>query len=125
MLYAYQLALLKVPVTNLQRSVTFYRDELGFEPQFVVEEFGWAQLVAQELPLALYVPGQGGGSSRVGGSTGFHLLLSPTAFDSLATSLQRKGMLVTGQVQTGADDTRFIEVSDPDGNVIKIMRMPA
>lgn len=99
MLYAYQLALLKVPVTDIHRSVAFYRDELGFEPQFVVEEFGWAQLVAQELPLALYVPGQGGGSGNVGGSAGFHLMLPPAAFDRLAASLQKRGILVGGQVQ--------------------------
>src|SRR5438309_2062075 len=77
----YQLRLLKIPVTDVRRSANFYRDALGFHEEFVVEQYGWAQLKAGEIPIALYQPGKGGGDGHIGGSTGFHLALPPQRFD--------------------------------------------
>src|SRR5438045_9781318 len=87
----YQLSLLKIPVTDVRRSADFYRDALGFHEEFVVEQYGWAQLKAGELPLALYIPGKGGGDGHVGGSTGFHLSLPPQRFDPLAADFPSRG----------------------------------
>ena len=55
----YQLALLKIPVTEITRSAAFYREALGFEQQFAAEEYGWAQFAAGDLAVALYKPGMG------------------------------------------------------------------
>jgi catechol 2,3-dioxygenase-like lactoylglutathione lyase family enzyme len=118
----YQLSLLKIPVSNITRSAAFYRDALGFEQQFAAEEYGWAQFQSGPLPLALYKPGMGGGDGKIGGSTGFHLSLPPVRFDALAGELQKRGSLVGDRVHRGDDGTTFIEVRDPDGNTLKIMR---
>src|SRR5258708_21837332 len=56
---SYRLALIKIPVSDIQRSAAFYRQTLGFEQEFVAAEYGWAQFKAGELPLALYKPGMG------------------------------------------------------------------
>lgn len=118
----YELSLLKIPVSDIQRSAAFYHDTLGFEQQSVYPQYGWAQLKAGELPLALYKPGMGGGDGHIGGSTGFHLLLPADRFDTLAAALLVQGVLTENRVHHGDDGTIFLEVRDPDGNTMKINR---
>jgi catechol 2,3-dioxygenase-like lactoylglutathione lyase family enzyme len=121
----YQLSLLKIPVSQITRSADFYREALGLEQQFAAEEYGWAQFQAGDLPLALYKPGMGGGDGKIGGSVGFHLSLPPQRFDALAADLIKRGCLVENKVHRGDDGTTFIEVRDPDANLMKIMRAGA
>lgn len=45
-MHDYKLALLKVPVSNINNFANFYEKALGFEPEFVAEEYGWAQFKA-------------------------------------------------------------------------------
>jgi catechol 2,3-dioxygenase-like lactoylglutathione lyase family enzyme len=118
----YRLSILKIPVSDIKRSANFYRDALGFQEEFVAEQYGWAQLHAGELPLALYKPGKGGGTGRIGGSTGFHLSLPPKRFDALADRLLKRGVLVENMVHRSDDGSTFIDVRDPDGNTLAISR---
>ena len=64
----------------------------------------------------------GGGDGQLGGSVDFHLSLPDTTFQSLAASLLDKGHLVEDRVHKGNDGSTFMDVRDPDGNVIKIMK---
>jgi catechol 2,3-dioxygenase-like lactoylglutathione lyase family enzyme len=121
----FELSLLKIPVSDIARSALFYRESLGFKEEFVAEEYGWAQLQAGDVPLALYRPGMGGGDGKIGGSLGFHLSLPSAAFDSLAPTLKDSGVLAENMIHKGADGSVFIEVSDPDDNLLKIMRADA
>lgn len=118
----YTLSLLKVAVRDIDRAAAFYREVLAMTPDFVAAEYGWAQLVAGDLALALYVPGEGGGDGRVGGAAGFHLALPGNAFDELAVRALEHGALVDGRVHRGADGTTFVDVRDPDGNIVKVFR---
>jgi catechol 2,3-dioxygenase-like lactoylglutathione lyase family enzyme len=120
----YEVALLKIPVSNVKRSAAFYHNTLGFDLKYTAEQYGWAQLSSGDLALALYKPGMGGGDGRIGGSTGFHLSLGAERFDTLAAALTVEGVLVDNRVQHGDDGAVYIEVRDPDGNALKIMRTP-
>lgn len=113
----FRLSLLKVPVRNLAASVPFYRDSLGMVEKFVAEQYGWAQLSAGDLDLALYVPGLGGGEGPIGGSLDFHLALSSEEFDQLVE-------VFPSSLHQGNDGTTFLEVVDPDLNSLKIFRLP-
>jgi len=119
----YELSLLKVPVRDVERAAAFYRDVLGMREAFVAAEYGWAQFGAGSVPLALYVPGMGGGDGEPGGGAGFHLALEADAFEALAERLRAAGALVDDQVHRGADGTVFVDARDPDGNVIKVVRV--
>jgi catechol 2,3-dioxygenase-like lactoylglutathione lyase family enzyme len=114
--------LLKIPVTDVERSSQFYAEQLGFELQFSAAEYGWAQLIDGELCLALYQPGMGGGSAQIGGSTGFHLSLPAEAFQAQSQRLLEAGHLMDDRVHSGDDGSTFMDVRDPDGNVVKIMQ---
>ncbi len=118
----YQLSLLKIPVADVARAAAFYRERLKFKETFVAAEYGWAQMEAGALAIALYKPGMGGGDGHVGGSTGFQLALPAAAFDALAAELLPLGVLVENQIHKGDDGTTFIQVRDPDGNVLNVGR---
>jgi len=118
----YEIKMLKVPVSDIDVSSHFYSEHLGFEIQFVAAEYGWAQLTAAGVSLALYKPGMGGGNGQIGGSVGFHLSLPDAAFQSLATSLLEKGHLVEDMIHTGNDGSAFIDIFGPDRNIIKVMK---
>ncbi len=119
---SYEIQMLKIPVSDIEESAQFYAELLGFEVLFEAAEYGWAQLAAAHVSLALYKPGMGGGSGQIGGSVDFHLSLPESAFQSLATRLLKKGYLVEDMIHTGNDGSTFIDVRDPDQNIIKVMK---
>ena len=122
---SYKIQMLKVPVSDVEASAQFYSEHMGFEVQFVVAEYGWAQLAAGQLSLALYKPGLGGGNGQIGGSLDFHLSLPEPAFESLAARSLEKGILVENMVHTGNDGTTFVDILDPDENIVKVMKRDA
>lgn len=119
----YKIGMLKVAVSDLKLSTKFYETNLGFESVFVLEEYGWSQMKNGDLAFALYVPGLGGGEKEPGGSTDFHLVLTPDEFDPLAKRLLEEGLLSEGIIHTGDDDSTFIDVLDPDQNIVRIARL--
>jgi len=119
---SYEIQLIKVPVSDIEASSRFYVENLGFEAQFVVAEYGWAQLSAGGVPFALYRPGMGGGDGAPGGGVDFHLSLPEEAFTARAQQLLEAGHLVEDEIHTADDGGTFMDVRDPDGNIIKISR---
>lgn len=119
---SYDIWLLKIPVSDVHKSAAFYEQYLGFQIDFIAEEFGWANLSSDTFSMALYEPGKGGGNRDIGGSIDFHLRLGANEFDPLALSLQEAGFLVENRIHTGADGSTFIEVEDLDHNILKIAR---
>jgi predicted enzyme related to lactoylglutathione lyase len=79
------LNLLKIPVIDFKRACAFYRDILGLEEDFAVEEYGWAQYQLGDVPLCLYVVGMGGGDGKPGNELNFHLAVddAPKALAAL------------------------------------------
>ncbi len=120
--FKYQLRLLKIPVKNVDTSSQFYAENLGFKIDFAAEEYGWAQLSSGDFSMALYVPGMGGGDGKLGGSVDFHLSLAGDEFDTLANDLLEKGHLSEGMIHSGNDGSTFVDVLDPDGNILKVMK---
>ncbi|MEM1388512.1 MAG: VOC family protein [Pseudomonadota bacterium] len=113
-----ELALLKVPVSNLDAAVAFYEKALGLTASFVSDEFGWAQMEGLAVPFALYVPGKGGGSGEMGGSLDFHLAAAnlEDIKDRLPSEATSIGLF------TNADGSVTLEFRDLDGNEIKIFQ---
>ncbi len=55
-----RVGLVKIPVTDLGRAATFYREVLGLPEEFAVPAYGWAQYSTEGVPLCLYISGRGG-----------------------------------------------------------------
>lgn len=113
--------LLKIPVSDLARSVSFYEQAFGLRAVFVAEQYGWGQMEGAGIGFALYVPGKGGGDRHPGGSVDFHL--AHADLESLLVQVQ--GSAPDAAIMANDDGSRSLEVEDPDGNVLKIMAQPA
>ncbi|MEM6762598.1 MAG: VOC family protein [Pseudomonadota bacterium] len=113
----FKVSLIKVPVSDLARAVSFYEVALGVRAVFVAEEYGWAQLDGLGTPFALYVPGKGGGDRALSGSVDFHL--SHPDVDALHATVS--AVAADAVLAKNDDGSRSLEFSDPDGNTLKVM----
>jgi catechol 2,3-dioxygenase-like lactoylglutathione lyase family enzyme len=115
------LGFVKIPVTDFNKSAAFYRDVLGLDEQFAVEEYGWAQYDIGGTGLCLYQIGKGGGQGTPGIDTGIQLRVNDAkAAHALIT--QRGGN--PGKINTGDDGTIAFAITDPDGNKLSVAQVP-
>jgi catechol 2,3-dioxygenase-like lactoylglutathione lyase family enzyme len=108
-------------VNDIDESVTFYRDRLGF----AVEKHNpgkFAALRLEDLQLFLNAPGAGsagkaGGSPKPGGWSRFMIVTEN--LDSMIDVLRGAGASFRGEVaEAGAG--RQILLQDPSGNVVEL-----
>ena len=115
------IGLVKIPVTDFARATAFYRDVLGLEEQFAVEQYGWAQYSTGPVSLCLYVVGMGGGNGKPGGDVGVQLRVSDAkAAHAIVTSRGGK----VGKLEIGDDGTVAFDIYDPDGNKVSVAQVP-
>ena len=114
-----QLSLVKIPVSNIDTAVPYYRDVLGLEEQFFVPDYGWAQFLVGDFPIALYEPGEGGGGSS-GQCDSIHF--SVADIEATHHLLLTRNADIPRGVEIAADGMLFFELYDIDGNVIKVLQ---
>jgi catechol 2,3-dioxygenase-like lactoylglutathione lyase family enzyme len=107
--------------TDIDKSVDFYRDRLGFS----VEKHNpakFAELVREDLHLFLNAPGAGsagkaGGDPQPGGWNRFMIVTDD--LDGLISRLRQAGASFRGEIaEAGAG--RQILLQDPSGNVVEL-----
>ncbi len=106
-------------VTDLGRSVVFYRDVLGFPLLF--ETNGMAFFQAGDLRLMI------GTNSPDPPARGTVLYFDAPDIDELAPALEAKGVVFSGPVEvvqrTGTHELKLRLFRDPDGNPLALMGM--
>jgi len=106
----------KVDVTDLDRSLKWYQEKLGFEVDEKHSAGSWRQLTLDALPntaLGLYLNPEGAG---LGGKKATFVV---TNIDALRNSLVRDGVDVDEVLELG-DWVKIAFFRDPDGNVFGI-----
>ena len=108
-------------VNDIDESVSFYRDRLGF----AVEKHNpgtFAALTREDLHLFINAPGAGsagkaGGDPKPGGWSRFMIVTND--LDSMIDELRKAGASFRGEVaEAGAG--RQILLQDPSGNVVEL-----
>ena len=102
-------------VTDIERSVAFYRDALGFEKEFENgDPVGFVILVkdAAELHLSL-VPGHKASTTNVA-----HLMVDDAA--ALYARLEQHGVRIIKAMRDADYGMRTFVFADPDGNRIDV-----
>lgn len=107
-------------VSDIDESVAFYRDRLGFAVD--MEAAGFASLSLGDLRLYLNVPGAGsagkaGGNPQPGGWSRFQIAADD--LDGLIQGLRAQGATFRGDVAVGAGG-RQILLEDPSGNIVEL-----
>jgi catechol 2,3-dioxygenase len=120
-----QIGHVHLKVSDLDRSVAFYRDALGFE---VMERFGnsaaFLSAGGYHHHLGLNTWESRGGSPPAPGTTGlYHFAILYPSRTELARALQRlveNGVGIDGASDHGVSEAIYLH--DPDGNGIEIYR---
>jgi catechol 2,3-dioxygenase-like lactoylglutathione lyase family enzyme len=115
------MASIRYIVTDVDSSVVFYRDKLGFTlDMHTAGKF--AALVRDDLTLYLSAPGAGsggtaGGKPEPGGWNRFMIVTKD--IDSFIGRLQDAGAKFRGEIsEAGAGRARLVE--DPSGNLVEL-----
>jgi catechol 2,3-dioxygenase-like lactoylglutathione lyase family enzyme len=115
------MASIRYVATDIDRSVEFYRDKLGFSVD-MHNPGKFAALVRDDLTLYLSAPGAGsggtaGGNPEPGGWNRFMIVTED--IDGLIARLSSGGAKFRGEIsEAGAGRARLLE--DPSGNLIEL-----
>jgi glyoxylase I family protein len=108
------------PVQDLERSLAFYRDTLGFQPiprPQVGVEGAWLQAGDAQVHLIVRFPGVPiGEPPPVLNPAAQHIAFAIADYDAAATALKARGLTV---LESGAEQGQMW-VQDPDGHVIEL-----
>jgi catechol 2,3-dioxygenase-like lactoylglutathione lyase family enzyme len=116
-------------ITNLERSLDFYCNKLGFREAFRLEREGepspWIVYlqVAPNQFLELF-PGAQGENRPRGRFPGYdHFCFVVDDLQATLRELEARGMVLTGSPQQGLDYNWQYWITDPDGNAIELMQI--
>jgi predicted enzyme related to lactoylglutathione lyase len=102
--------------TDLDRSISWYRDTLGFAELYRMDEMGWSEL---QSPVARVNVGlsQVETPDVEGGAT---LTFGVSDIDAARARLESRGVSFDGDTSTIPDMVRLATFYDPDGNKIML-----
>jgi lactoylglutathione lyase len=115
-------------VANLDRSLAFYRDTLGFgEMLRLFEDNGDPWLVYLRITDTQFVelfPGGVGDRAPERDATAMnHICLQVESVELAAAALRKLGVTITTEPKLGLDGNMQCWLEDPDGNRIELMQM--
>jgi CreA protein len=106
----------QVSVTDFQRSVKWFGEKLGFEPDYLVEEMGWGE-------LKTFIPGFTIGvnkSDAVTPSDSVVLVMSVKDVAAARASLEGQGVAFDGPTEEIPGMVKLATFRDPDGNAFSL-----
>ncbi|HLZ59452.1 MAG TPA: VOC family protein [Ktedonosporobacter sp.] len=116
-------------ITDLEKSLDFYCNKLGFREAFRLEREGepspWIVYiqVAPNHFIELFPGGQGAIRAR-GRTVGYnHFCLVVDDLQATLRDLEVRGLAITGAPQQGLDHNWQYWINDPDGNAIELMQI--
>lgn len=101
-------------VSSLDRSIAWYRDVLGFELLYRLEQIAWCELKTEVARVNV-------GLSEVeapGGKGGATLTFGVTDIEAAKAELDRYGVRQDGPIQDIPDMVRLLTFYDPDDNAL-------
>ncbi|HBF39952.1 MAG TPA: VOC family protein [Firmicutes bacterium] len=115
-------------VTDMQKSLKFYCDGLGFQKAFEIRDDKgnpWIEYVKvrQGQFIELFYPKGPLSKGDTAGLTYSHLCLEVDDIQEIAARLRSKGLTLDVEPTQGKDHNYQCWVRDPDGNRIEFMQM--
>jgi lactoylglutathione lyase len=124
-----QIAHWALKVHDLERSLKFYRDTLGFDEMMRINypETGKLMLVYLRVTDTQYVElfpdGRGDKAPTENDTSMHHVCLQVTSIDETAAALRKLGVPLFREPKLGLDGNNQCWIMDPDGNRIEFMQM--
>jgi lactoylglutathione lyase len=123
-----QIAHWALKVHDLERSLAFYRDTLGFEEMMRIDhEDGQLMLVYLRVTdtqfVELFPRGKGGVAPDEDTTSMHHVCLQVNSIAETAAALVAAGVPLFRAAKLGLDGNNQCWIKDPDGNRIEFMQM--
>ncbi len=107
--------LIQLAVSDLDRSITFYTEVLGFELEARQNEISWARLTFGIDAVVLGI-----GEREALGSGSVSLNFGVDDIEAARSILENRGIEFDGPVLTVPGIVKLAEFEDPDGNRIRL-----
>lgn len=118
-----------IRVKDIDKTLAFYRDKLGFKEMFRLEREGKLWLMYLRVTDTQYIelfPDAVGDRAPSRDAVGLnHICLEVDSIDGVLADLAKAGIPLTRDKQMGADGNLQAWIEDPDGNRIELMEMGA
>jgi catechol 2,3-dioxygenase-like lactoylglutathione lyase family enzyme len=101
-------------VTDLDRSIAWYRDVLGFDLLYRVEEIAWCELKTGVARVNIGL----GVREAAGGSGGATLTFGVTDIEAAKAELDRHAVRQDGPIRDIPNMVRLLTFFDPDDNAL-------
>ena len=116
-----------IRVKDIDRTLDFYRDKLGFREMFRLERNGKLWLMYLRVTDTQYIelfPEAAGDRAPPREANGLnHICLEVDSIDGVLADLGKAGIAIAREKQMGADGNLQAWIEDPDGNRIELMQM--
>ncbi len=116
-----------IRVKDIDRTLDFYRDRLGFQEMFRLERDGKLWLMYLRITDTQYIelfPEAEGDRAPGRQANGLnHICLEVASLDGVLDELAKAGVPIAREKQLGADGNLQAWIEDPDGNRIELMQM--
>jgi len=108
-------------VSNLEKSIAWYCDHLGFELEYRADEIGWCEL---KSPVARVNVGLSENDDP-GGKGGATLTFGVTDIEAAEAELKAGEVRTDGPIQEIPGLVRLLTFYDPDDNALMFYQVPA
>jgi catechol 2,3-dioxygenase-like lactoylglutathione lyase family enzyme len=109
-------------VTDVDRTIAFYRDKLGFETTFRAPEQGAFFAIVRRDGAQIFIKSEAGITPQPNSKRHPHLRLDAFVYveepDALAAEFAGSGAEFSSELKDTHDGLRGFEVTDPDGYVL-------
>ena len=113
-----RIATVWVPVTDMDRSVRFYRDTLGLDVE--QHEDQWSEVTAGDVKIGL----NGSGSEQPGEGGGVIAFEADDAIEDAKSALEEDGVEFAGEISEHPWG-KIATFHDPDGTELQLYEPPA
>lgn len=113
--------LVQLRVSDLERSVAFYRDILGLKLKERNDALKWVKFYTGIEGVSIGI----GEGPDVQGSGTTSINLGVASVDRARSWLESKGVTFTGETITISGVVKLADLTDPDGNHIRLAESPA
>ena len=118
-----------VSVKDIERSMDFYVNKLGFEEMFRLERDGRLWIVYLRITDTQFIelfPDGVGDSAPPFANVGYnHLCLEVDDIDAAIAEITGRGVVLTAEKKLGVDHNYQAWIADPEGNRIELMQLGA
>lgn len=118
-----------VSVKDIERSMDFYVNKLGFAEMFRLERDGHLWIVYLRITDTQFIelfPDGVGDSAPPFANVGYnHLCLEVDDIDAAIAEITARGVTLTAEKKLGVDHNYQAWIADPEGNRIELMQLGA